>query len=418
MDQAEDLELTLDGIAQGGDGVGRVEGLVVFVRGGLPGERVRVQIVEQRASYLRGELREVLEASPDRVAPRIAASDHMPWQHIAYPAQLRFKEQIVRDQLLKLARLEDPPLAPILAAPQPWGYRNSARLHIVGNQIGYHAGGSNDLVALDDDPLLLPILNTALVGLQALLAGFTAETGPLEGVTLRASSAFGYAAAALHPLPGADLTVLEGLAAAWTAAVPALAGVGIARVDRGPLLHELFGEVVFSLGVESFFQANVPQAERMLTLVREHLALQPADHLLDIYSGAGAFALPLAAHVAEVTAIEEHPGAVTDGRRSAELNGIINVQFIRSAAERTMERIDGPIDAVIVDPPRRGCHPAVLDALDRLGPTRLIYISCHPGILARDLRPLLTYGYHLEHVQPVDLFPQTPHIETVVVLRR
>lgn len=115
----DDLELTLDGIAQGGDGVGRVEGLVVFVRGGLPGERVRVRIVEQRTSYLRGELVEVLAASPDRIDPRIPASDHVPWQHIAYPAQLRFKEQIVRDQLYKLVRLADPPLAPILAAPQP-----------------------------------------------------------------------------------------------------------------------------------------------------------------------------------------------------------------------------------------------------------------------------------------------------------
>jgi 23S rRNA (uracil1939-C5)-methyltransferase len=418
MDHADDLELTLDGIAQGGDGVGRVEGLVVFVHGGLPGERVRVQIVEQRASYLRAELVEVLEASPERVAPRLAASDHMPWQHIAYPAQLRFKEQIVRDQLLKLARLADPPLLPILAAAQPWAYRNSARLHIVGSQVGYHAGGTNELVALDEDPLLLPILNTALVGLHQQLVGFTPETGPLESVTLRASSAYGYVVAALHPAPNANLEVIEGIATAWRAAVPALAGVGIARVDRGPLLHELFGDVVFSLGVESFFQANAPQAERMLDHVRSQLALQPTDRLLDIYSGAGAFALPLAASVAEVTAIEEHPGAVADGRRSAELNGITNVEFIRAAAERTLAHNNDPAEAVIVDPPRRGCHPIVIDALDRISPERLIYISCHPGILARDLRPLLTYGYTLEHVQPVDMFPQTPHIETVVTLRR
>jgi 23S rRNA (uracil1939-C5)-methyltransferase len=414
----DDLELTLDGIAQGGDGVGRVEGLVVFVRGGLPGERVRVRIVEQRTSYLRGELVEVLAASPDRIDPRIPASDHVPWQHIAYPAQLRFKEQIVRDQLYKLVRLADPPLAPILAAPQPWGYRNNARLHVVGDRIGYHAGGTNDLVALDEDPLLLPILNVALAGLRPLLAGFTPATGPLEAVTLRASSAFGYAAAALHPAPDADPAAVETIAAAWQSAVPALAGVGVARVNRGPLLHELFGDVVFSLGVESFFQANLPQAERMLALIRERLAPQGAEHALDIYSGAGAFALPLAASVAAVTAIEEHPGAVADGRRTAELNDIANVQFIRAAAERALERIDGPVDAAIVDPPRRGCHPAVLDALDRIGPPCLIYISCHPGILARDLRPLLTYGYTLEHIQPVDMFPQTPHIETVVVLRR
>jgi 23S rRNA (uracil1939-C5)-methyltransferase len=414
----ETVELTLDGIAQGGDGVGRIEGLVVFVRGGLPGEHVRVQIVEQRASYLRGELVAVLSASPDRIEPRIANSDHAPWQHVDYPAQLRFKMQIVRDQLQKLARLDEPPLAPIIAAPQPWGYRNTARLHVVGNQIGYYASGTNELVALDNDPLLLPVLNDALATLRPVLGRFHADDDTLEAVTLRASTAFGYAVAMLHPARTADTDTLAALAAAWHAQTPALAGVGIAEQQRGPLLHEAFGEIIFSLGAASFFQANTLQAEQMLAYAQQQLALHPTEYLLDLYSGAGAFALPLAAQAAQITAIEEHPGAISDGRRSAELNAIRNVQFIRAAAERAILQLDDSIDAVILDPPRRGCHPAVLDALDQISPSRIVYISCHPGILARDLRPLLNYGYTLEQVQPIDLFPQTPHIETIVVLRR
>lgn len=407
------IELHLDGIAQGGDGVGRHGGVVVFARGGLPGERVRVRLHERRASYSRGEVVEVLEAAPERVAPR-AAGNNAPWQHIDYPAQLRFKETIVRDQLAKLAGLREPPLAPILAAPQPWGYRNAARLHVAGAAVGYYAAGSHAVVDIDSDPLLLPALNEALAGLRAVLA-----PGLLRGVTLRASNAYGYAVAALDPEPGASFVDLELLAAAWRANAPALAGVRLYDgVEGVGSLRDELGGVVFDLSPQSFFQVNAAQATRMLAIVRERVRPADGGTLLDLYSGAGTFALPLAAGLAEVTAVEEHPAAVADGERSAGLNGITNVRFVRAAAERALPNMEQPFDAAVLDPPRRGCHPAVLDALARLAPPRLAYISCHPGILARDLGPLLASGYELELVQPVDLFPQTPHIETLVILKQ
>ncbi|NJM06950.1 23S rRNA (uracil(1939)-C(5))-methyltransferase RlmD [Candidatus Gracilibacteria bacterium] len=419
------IELTIDSMAQGGEGVGRVDGQVVFVGGALPGERVRVRLTERRPSYARGVIETILAASPERVAPRVASSDHAPWQHIAYPAQLRFKEQIVREQLMKIAGIDEPPVLPSIGSPQPWGYRNTAHLHVQNGTIGYYRAGSRDVVALDHDPLLLPELNAALAGLREIAADAT-----LSGVTLRASAAFHYSVALLR-----GERDLEDLADIWLMRVPSLAGVAVAQLEASaerdedepdgedeaaidlPLtLHEELGGVIFELSPQSFFQVNVAQARRLLELARVGLDLHGADRLLDAFSGAGTFALPLAREVASVVAIEENPQAVADGERSALLNEIDNVRFMAIPVERALPELNERFAGVLLDPPRRGCHPATIAALLRLAPRRIVYISCHPGILARDLRPLLEGGYRLASVQPVDLFPQTPHIESVAVL--
>lgn len=419
MASDETLELVIDSVAQGGDGVGRHDGLVVFARGGLPGERVRVRLFERRPGYARGRVDAVLAPSAERVAPRLADGDHAPWQHIAYPAQLRLKETIVREQLAKLAGLHEPPLAPIIAAPHPWGYRNSAHLHVDGQHIGYYAAGSRAVVDLPEDPLLLPVLNQALAGLRRVLV-----PDLLASVTLRASVASGYALAVLQPAPTASALDLVLLAEAWRAWVPALAGVLVTGRDWhgavsgvAQLVDELCG-IVFVLSPESFFQVNLPQAERMVELAHEALAPQPGTRLLDLYAGVGTFALPLAAAGAELIAVEEHGTAVADGEHSAALNQIGRARFVHSAVERALPGLTGPFDGILLDPPRRGCHPAVLEELARLAAPRIVYVSCHPGILGRDLGPLLASGYRLARVQPIDLFPQTPHIETVVTLVR
>ena len=491
------LELHIDAMAQGGDGVGRWQGRVVFVSGALPGETVRVQIGERRASFARGQAVEIFNPAPERVAPRLAEAAHAPWQHIAYPAQLRFKEQIVREQLAKLAKISDPPMLPIIGADHPWGYRNTAQLHAEGGKLGYYAADSHSVVDLRADPLLLPVLNEALAGLRAVLEGgqqttkgepqatrndgqstvdgtsvdgtsqaaktsvayrgkSTGHRPPaiiqappaivqaspsfvLTGVTLRASERYGYAIAALEGSGDIGL-----LAARWLAQVPSLAavqvqlsGADLADDDEddedaelgeqdqpleegadGVALHEELGAIVFSLNIESFFQVHTAQAERLLELVRAGLDLQPGERLLDAYGGVGTFGLPLSAGLREVVVIEESPFAVADGERSATLNDISNVRFISGAVERVLPTLTGPFDAAVLDPPRRGCHPAALAALIALAPRRVAYISCHPGILARDLGPLLAAGYQLRSVQPIDLFPQTPHIECIVLLDR
>jgi 23S rRNA (uracil1939-C5)-methyltransferase len=415
----EELQLEIQGIAQGGDGVGRVDGMVVFVTGALPGEEVLVQISERRPSYARGSVVEVINPSPDRVAPITDDDGHAAWQHIAYPAQLRLKETIVREQLAKLAGLSDPPVAPILASPSPWGYRNTARLHVERGRVGYHFSGSRHVSDLAHDPLLLPALNAALEGLREVLPVFERA---VDSVTLRASQAHGYVVGLLHGHDRSSPADLADLGAAWRGRAPIVADVAVdapGYAQPHPVfIHDELGGVAFILSPNSFFQVNVPQAERMLDVIRRELDMQPGEQLLDAYSGAGTFALPLSRGLSRVVAVEDDPSAVADGLRSAPFNGIANVEFVQAPAERALTRMEGPFDAAIVDPPRRGCHPAVLEELARLAPPRIAYISCHPGILARDLGPLLNVGYRLDLVQPVDLFPQTPHIECVVILRR
>src|SRR6476646_2807858 len=222
MDWPATLELTLDGIAQGGEGVGRWQERVVFARGGLPGERVQVRLRERRDAYARGDVVELLKASPDRIEQRLRGADHMPWQHIAYPAQLRYKRQILADQLAKIGGLTDPPVAETLAALRPWGYRNSARFHGVGGRIGYYAADSHDLQEIESDPLLLPVLNDALAALRSVVRA--GAPVPAE-VILRASEAYGYVLAALRGYDAEAINDLSQLARRWRMRCPALAGV-------------------------------------------------------------------------------------------------------------------------------------------------------------------------------------------------
>jgi 23S rRNA (uracil1939-C5)-methyltransferase len=427
MDWPTTLELTLDGIAQGGEGVGRWQERVVFARGGLPGERVQVQLRERRDAYARGDVIELLEASPDRIEPRLPGADHMPWQHIAYSAQLRFKRQILSDQLAKIGGLTDPPVAETLAVQRPWGYRNSARFHCVGGRIGYYAADSHDLQEIDSDPLLLPVLNDALAALRDVVRA--GAPMPAE-VILRASEAYGYVLAALLRSErvegrGGDaewIGDLSQLAARWRMHCPALAGVTLpsqppAALGADHLIEEL-GGIAFHLRPTTFFQINSAAAEALLGLVRAGLELRGGERLLDLYCGAGAFALPLAASAAEVLGIEEYAGAIEDGRTTADENGIVNVRFEIGRVEQALGQLDGLFDATVLDPPRRGCHPQALDHLLRLAPARIVYISCQPATLARDLKLLVAGGYRVVSVQPVDLFPQTAHIESVCVLMR
>jgi 23S rRNA (uracil1939-C5)-methyltransferase len=419
MDWPATLELTLDGIAQGGEGVGRWQDRVVFARGGLPGERVQVRLRERRDAYARGDVVELLEASPDRIEQRLRGADHMPWQHIAYPAQLRFKRQILADQLAKIGGLADQPVAETLAAPRPWGYRNSARFHGVGGRIGYYAADTHDLQEIESDPLLLPVLNDTLAALRSVVRA--GAPVPAE-VILRASEAYGYVLAALRGYDAEAINDLWQLARRWRMRCPALAGVTLpsqppAALGADYLIEEL-GGIAFHLRPATFFQINSAAAETLLDLVRVGLELRGGERLLDLYCGAGAFALPLAATVAKVVAIEEYAGAIEDGRTTAEENGIANVGFEIGRVEQALGSLDGTFDAAVLDPPRRGCHPQAIAQLLRLAPARIVYISCQPATLARDLKLLGAGGYRVVSVQPVDLFPQTAHIESVSVLVR
>lgn len=416
------LELTIDSIAQGGDGVGRWEGRVVFVTGGLPGEQVQVQVQERHTAYARGALIDYQQASPDRVPPRLPSTDSMPWQHIAYPAQLRFKHQIVTEQLAKIGGLNNMPIAETLPAAREWGYRSTAHFHSDGVQVGYYAADSHSIQDIPADPLLLPVLNEVLAALRSTIATsrWAMPPGTYE-IVLRASETYGYTLAAIRGPSDS-----RALADIWRARCASLAGVvmrapapapHIAQVGADHLIEEV-DEIAFHLSPTTFFQVNRTAAQTLLGLVRQGLALDHTDTLLDLYCGAGTFTLPLAGMVDSVLGIEEHAGAISDAQKTAELHGITNVRFVVGRVESVLATLNQPVAGVVLDPPRRGCHPLALRELLRLAPPRLVYVSCHPATLARDLKVLVGGGYRVASIQPIDLFPQTPHIESVSVLER
>ncbi len=411
--------LHLEGIAQGGDAVGRFEGRVVFVQGALPGETVTVGLTARRKGYARGVVEQLLQPSPERrpsPCPLFGRCGGCHWQYAAYPAQLAWKQTIVEEQLRHLGRMEDPPVAAPLGMEEPWAYRGTAELHVSpAGQAGFYAAHSHGIVPLDSCLLLVPALDALLPTLQEALAALSAADRP-ERVTLRWSWAESRAMAVLH---GGTRRGAEDLAARLAGWIPEVAwerGREVRPLAGRGCLYEALGPAALRVSPTAFFQVNVPQARRLLALAQELLDPQPGDRLLDAYAGVGALSLPPAGGVEHITAIEAHPAAAADLRENARRLGAGRVEPIGGLVEHVLPTRRERYDLVLLDPPRRGCLPAALQAVLAARPRRIVYVSCHPGTLARDVRVLQAGGYELARVQPIDLFPQTCHVESVVLL--
>jgi 23S rRNA (uracil1939-C5)-methyltransferase len=368
--------MTLTGMAPTGEAIGRYgagqdRGMVVFVPFGLPGEEVRVRLVERKHSFARGEIVEQLVDAPARVTPicpyfgRCGGCD---WQHIAYAEQLRIKTAIVAEQLVRFAKLPEPPVLPCIGSPAAYEYRNHARLQAAaGGGLGYRAARSHTIVPVTDCPILEAPLRREL----AALAG-QADTSPLVGeVELRS----------------------------WEELITV-------------------GDFTYRTRAGAFFQANTAVAQLLVESVLAALAPHGGGHVLDLYCGVGLFTVPVGQRVAQVVGVESNSTAAGDAVHNIAAAGIGGRIVNQDVAEAlgTPELTGQAWDAVILDPPRTGVDASALAALMALGSPRLLYISCEPSTLARDLRVLAAGGYRLLWAQPFDMFPQTRHVETLAVL--
>jgi 23S rRNA (uracil1939-C5)-methyltransferase len=446
------MELELTDIANGGDAVGRHQGRAIFVPGGLPDERVRVRLERERKNYARATLLDVLQPSPDRVAPPfpdLAESGGFQWQHIAYPAQLHWKTHIVRQLMQRFGQFIEPPVRPMIGMPEgsdPWRYRTVAQFAISPDgAIGFRRENSHDVLDMPTCPLVHPALDALYQQVRQWMrtrwgtdaaryterftlrvAANPPDASPngersgdngLLAIEARGASAF------------ADVSDIAAFAETMLAEIPGLAGVAllglagtrgrvVAGVDH--LYEQVLGKT-FRITAGSFFQVNPTQTP---TLVREAQAaaqLSPTDALLDGYSGVGLFSLILADDAAHVSAIESQPSSVADARASATLNGVRNITITEGMLERVLGGMHPRrqrADVVLVDPPRAGCLPRALREIQRLAPRTFVYVSCDPATLARDLRAMCENGYWLASVQPVDMFPFTAHIECVACCQR
>jgi 23S rRNA (uracil1939-C5)-methyltransferase len=397
-----------------GDGVGHAEEkLVVFVAGALPGERVVAEIDERRPHYARAHVVDVLDVAADRVKPPCPFFDRCGGcqvQHLAYASQLEWKTASVRHQLRRIGHLDADVVHPTIGAGHPWNYRNNARFSVdAAGNLGFAEPGSHRHLAVDDCRIMQPEIVSLMPRLQGKYPNahqVVVRYGARSGQFLVSP-----ALAQLDPALPTGQTSYEEILLGRTYRVSAPSFFQVnTRVDERDDASALSPEW------PEQFASGHSVAELLVALVLDRLALSGEDVVVDAYCGVGTFTLPIAERAREVIGIEEARSAVLDAEHNAA--DLANVRFLNGRAEDLIYSLDRPVDAVVLDPSRIGCASKLIDALGRLAPPTIVYVSCDAATLARDLRELVGRGYTLVEVQPIDMFPQTHHIEMVSVLRR
>jgi tRNA/tmRNA/rRNA uracil-C5-methylase (TrmA/RlmC/RlmD family) len=372
VSRGDRVELTVDDLAFGGEGVGRVAGFAVFVPFTIPGERVEAEILGVEKNLARARLVRVLAAADGRVAPRCAlfgACGGCQYQHLEYAAQLRWKRKQVADLMQRLGGFPPEVVTPVIPCPAPYGYRNRIMVRAQHHRreermvIGYLRAASREVVDVPHCPIAEPELNAQLARLRER------------------------------------------------------------RPERGGLKYVLrLAPAGWEVPPDSFFQNNFHLLPRLVETVRAALREAGVRHLVDAYCGVGFFALEAAAEVALFAGVEIDARAIRAARANAARRGVTNGEFVAGPAEdwlpALLQKFPPARTAVMVDPPRVGCAPSLLAALRATRPAQVLYVSCHPATLARDLRRLgEDAAYTLRRVTPLDMFPQTQHVECVADLR-
>jgi 23S rRNA (uracil1939-C5)-methyltransferase len=440
--RGDQLDLTVDTIAFGGAGVARHDGYVVFVQGGIPGDTVRVEIGKAKRAYAEARVLEILEPSPERIAP-IADHPGAPWQVIPYAKQLEIKHEQVDDALKRIGHLTGYELEPIIPAVEEWRYRNKLEYSFGKDEdgrliCGFHAPGRwEEIVEVTDCKLASEMGNAVreevvtwcrAEGLepydrrtnQGFLRNLVVREGRRTGefqvrlVTSQGKLDEDALIAAVPSTDGLLWTKLDTVAETTAGGQTEL----LSGVDR---LDEQLGGLSVSISGEAFFQTNTEMAERLYAIALEYAELKGYERLYDLYCGIGTIGLLMAPRVAELWGLEIVEDAISDAIANARRNEIDNAHFfagdVRLAMRDLVERAGRP-DVLVVDPPRAGLSQKIVRRVIEAAPKRIVYVSCNPTTLAPNAAQLVEAGYELTKVRPVDMFPQTPHVECVAQLER
>ena len=437
-----ELELTIDALAYGGAGVARLDGYVLFVQGAVPGDRVRALVTKRKRAYAEARTLELVEPSPERIEPR-APHPGAPWQVLPYERQLAEKESQVREALSRIGGFEDARVEPIVPAVEPWRYRNKLEYSFgeAGGQLvlGFHKPGRwNEIDDVSEDILASEKVDAVRETVKTWcreqgLSAYDRREGDgfLRNLVVREGRRSGQIQARIVTSEGdfAALDLAEHVEATgvlWTR-TPSVAettreGETDLLTGTATIEEELScaGERLrFRISPDAFFQTNTEMAERLYGAAVELAELSGRERVYDLFSGIGTIALALAPAAGEVWGVELVEQAVADAIENAKLNGIDNARFyagdVRTAMRPLVEEAGQP-DVLVVDPPRAGLSQKIVRRIIETGAKRVVYVSCNPTTLAPNARQLADAGYTLDQVRPVDMFPQTPHIECVAQL--
>jgi 23S rRNA (uracil1939-C5)-methyltransferase len=408
MNPTYEIELTASSF--GGDSIGKLpDGKTIFIPFGIAGERVEVEIVDSKKNFARGRIKRVLRESPKRIkarCPHFMECGGCHYQHLAYADQLTLKQEIVVDQLKRIGKVEVPPVKPIIGSPLEWNYRNTVQFHLsTTGKPGYQRAGANGVVEIRECHLPLPEINNLWPQLE-----LEPESG-IQRVSIRC---------------GSDNELMVGLESTSPQPPEFSVDIPLSVVFLGPdnplllsgedySLMQVLGRT-FKVSADSFFQVNLPQAEAMVKHVVELLKVDNKSEIVDAYCGAGLFSAFLAPKVKSLTGIELAESSCND--YADNLDEFENVSLYIGAVEEILPELKLKPQAVLLDPPRAGLDPVAMAALIESAPQQIVYVSCDPATLARDIQKLVAAGYLLESVTPFDLFPQTYHVECIASLHK
>lgn len=472
LEKNDVVELSIEDMGEAGEGIGKADGYTLFIKDTVPGDRVRVKVIKAGETYGYGRLISILKPSADRVDPICPAAGPCggcQLQALSYEAQLAYKEKKVRNQLKRIGGFAEPPVLPVIGMEEPYGYRNKAQFPIGRSKdgriiAGFYAGRTHSIIetprcylgsSVNEEVLhsviswmeeyqIEPYDEAAHRGIVRHVLIRTGDPLPSDGQTLPCAE---------NTLPSGRQEPVRQIMVCLVAnaaklphgevlvqrlqAIPGMTSISWnenrerTNVILGRKVHRLYGDgyitasigdIRYRISPQSFFQVNPVQTQKLYATALEYAGLTGTENVWDLYCGTGTITLFLARQARSVQGVEIVPAAIEDARANAAANGITNARFYVGQAEEVLPRMYAETgeraDVIVVDPPRKGCDRALLDTILAMEPERVVYVSCGPATLARDLKILCEEKYELVKVQPVDMFPQTVGIENVCLLSK
>ena len=444
------ITMKFEDLTHDGNGVAKQDGYPIFVPYGLPGELARVKVVKVNKNYGFGKLLEVLEKSPERVTPPCDVfyrCGGCQIQHMSYDLQLKMKHEQVKNVMRKIAKLDEVPVHPVRGMEDPWRYRNKVAIPVGekdGELItGFYRMRSHDIIPDMDACIVQDEVNDRMIEAVRSIAnrlGIRAydekkDRGVLRHVMVRTGHTTGETMIVIitrtEKLPH-QAELVRQLTETYPQIKSIMHNINPKRTNvimgrktkllyGAAYIYDSIGDILFAISAKSFYQVNPIQTEVLYSQALEYAQIDKNDIVIDAYCGIGTISLFLAQRAKKVYGVEIVPDAVEDAKQNAKLNGITNTEFVVGEAEKVMPwwKAQGlNPDVIVVDPPRKGCDEALLNAMIGMQPKRIVYVSCNPSTLARDLRILEDGGYTTKEVQPVDMFPQSVHVECVALMSR